>query len=64
MTIKSTQTAEQAAAFKAATIAGYYQDYAIHKGGTGHMRPELSVKEIERRKARRKMAKASRKANR
>lgn len=58
-----TTTAQQEA-FKSALVAGYYRDLAIYSGGTGHLRKELSSKEYSRRKKRRQLVKASRKANR
>ncbi|WP_181444480.1 hypothetical protein [Bacillus sp. 03113] len=40
------------------------QELAELKGGTGHLRKPLSVKEEESRRIKRKQAKMSRKANR
>lgn len=44
--------------------AGALRDLAIAKGGTGHLRRELTVSEKAQRKAKRKQAKMSCKANR
>ena len=44
--------------------AGALYDLAIRSGGTGDSRKPLSEKERKRRKKKRQMAKASRKANR
>lgn len=52
------------AEFKRALEGGALRDLAIAKGGTGHLRRELTVNEKAQRKAKRKQAKMSRKANR
>lgn len=44
--------------------AGALRDLAIAKGGTGHLRKELTADEKARRKAKRKQARMSRKQNR
>ena len=62
--IKNTQTEEQKNNFETALKTGALRDYAIAKGGTGFLRQELSSEEKARRKAKRKQANMSRKANR
>lgn len=58
------QTKEQKKAFFLAQQAGAIRDIAISRGGTGDLRKQLSDKEVAKRKARRQMAKLSRKQNR
>jgi hypothetical protein len=62
--ITNTQTKEQRESFKTSLVAGALRQLAVRKGATGDLRQELSDKEKAKRKARRKMVKASRKANR
>lgn len=55
---------EQVKNFNNALVSGALRDLAIAKGGTGHLRKELSLQEQTKKKAKRKQAKMSRKANR
>jgi hypothetical protein len=62
--ITNNQTEEQRKAFKEAMETGSLRQLVAARGGTGDLRKELSDKEKAVRKNKRKMAKASRKANR
>jgi hypothetical protein len=51
-------------ALRIALVSGLVRDIAIARGGTGHLRKPLSANESNHAKARRQMAKSSRKGNR
>lgn len=58
------QTAEQKENFERAVYLGALRDLAIARGGKGWLRRELSEREYQRLKNRKKAQKQSRKANR
>lgn len=62
--IFSKQTDEQKANFKRAQQAGIVREIALNNGGTGELRSGITDEEFQRRKKRKKIALASRKANR
>jgi hypothetical protein len=50
--------------FKRAVVAGAFRDIAIAKGGTGHLRKELTPAQRAQNKSKRKQVKISRRGNR
>jgi hypothetical protein len=58
------RTDKQKADFNAAVQAGIFRNIALNNGGTGDLRRELTPKDKAKKKARRAMAKQSRKQNR
>lgn len=59
-----TNNNEKAKAFRTAVISGTLRDLAIARGGTGDLRRPLTAKERDKRKARNKQARLSRRLNR
>lgn len=61
---KKVEKLKQKAAFFRAQQAGVVREIALNNGSTGELRKTISNKEAKRIKARRKLAKQSRKRNR
>ncbi|KHE70698.1 hypothetical protein [Halobacillus sp. BBL2006] len=55
---------EKQAAFFRATQAGAVREIALNNGGTGDLRKGITQEEFDKRKKKRKIAQATRKANR
>jgi hypothetical protein len=54
----------KATEFSRAVLSGFVRDLAIAKGGTGHLRKELTPAQRARKKAKRQQVQMSRRGNR